>query len=520
MLEDRLIGPPGTGKTTTLAAAIAHHAKERGSDRVIAVSHTKAAAAELAGRHMPLPRENIGTLHSFAYRAIGSPPVVDSKAFSQEHRWKMGADIDTEEVAFRGTAEGDKLLSEYERQRNLCSRQDYWPADVVDFARAWEGFKADTGTIDFTDMISFASSDTDCAPQEPEIMVVDELQDTSRLQWKLIHRWGAHCARVITAGDSDQSLYQFAGAEPEYFLEVRPERQRVLEQSYRVPRAVHAIALPWIQQITNREDIRYLPRDFEGCVERSCATIKYPEALIGTIGDKLAQGKTVMVMAACGYMIAPLVAVLRREAIPFANPWRTKSAGWNPLHDKGENSTIAALKAFLIPHTENRWWTKREAVRWVAITKGLLGHGGKKTLEQYLPDKADPEDVLRTLQGCFACPEDFGRFLVGPPDCLDALEGALLKSKEDAAEFPFDVMRKHGIEKLAESPRLFVGTIHSFKGAEADCVFVWPDLSFSGFQEWVGGGRDSILRTFYVAMTRAREELYLCAPSSDMAVWG
>ena len=67
--EDRVIGPPGTGKTTFLTQVITHEASQRGSDAVVAVSHTRAAAAELAGRNAPIDRDNIATLHALAYRA-------------------------------------------------------------------------------------------------------------------------------------------------------------------------------------------------------------------------------------------------------------------------------------------------------------------------------------------------------------------------------------------------------------------------------------------------------------------
>ena len=517
MHEDRVIGPPGTGKTTFLAEALGFHAQQRGSNAVIAVSHTRAAAAELAGRHTPIPRDNIGTLHSFALRAIGRQPLVDAKAFGEEHpQWTMTENLDPEDRAF---CQGDKVLGEYDRQRNLCSNPATWPPDVVAFASAWESFKQDTGSIDFCDMIEIAANETDCAPQEPEVMVVDELQDTSRLQWKLLHRWGAACEKVITAGDSDQAIFVWSGACPEYFLEHRPERQRVLEQSYRIPRAVHRLAMPWIEQITDREPITYLPRDAEGSVQRTHATTTAPDCLLPLIEEKLGEGKTVMVMASCGYMLQPLLAILRREAIPFANPWRTKQGAWNPLADRGESSTVAAIKAFLVPHTANRWWSAVEARRWVSVTKGLLSHGGKKTLETYLPDNAEPEDVLATLEGCFADPEKFARCLLDPPDCLDMLEAHLLKAKEGAAEYPIRVVRKHGPGRLEEAPRLFIGSCHSFKGAEADVVVVFPDISFQGYTQWAGGDRDSVVRLFYVAMTRAREELHLCAASSGLAVW-
>ena len=57
--------------------------------------------------------------------------------------------------------------------------------------------------------------------------------------------------------------------------------------------------------------------------------------------------------------------------------------------------------------------------------------------------------------------------------------------------------------RLVEEPPVTLGTIHSVKGGEADVVYVFPDLSQAGYQEWClhGEGRDSVFRLFYVAMT-------------------
>lgn len=62
---------------------------------------------------------------------------------------------------------------------------------------------------------------------------------------------------------------------------------------------------------------------------------------------------------------------------------------------------------------------------------------------------------------------------------------------------------------------------NSVKGGEADCVYVFPDLSGAAyFDNWMGNDQDSIIRLFYVAMTRARESIVICSPASYMAVEG
>ncbi len=78
------------------------------------------------------------------------------------------------------------------------------------------------------------------------------------------------------------------------------------------------------------------------------------------------------------------------------------------------------------------------------------------------------------------------------------------------------------MEVLDREPRLHVGTIHSFKGAEADVVFLFPDVSTQAWEAYHRSsvGRDAINRLFYVGMTRARETLVLCQPARrKKAIW-
>jgi ATP-dependent exoDNAse (exonuclease V) beta subunit len=131
--------------------------------------------------------------------------------------------------------------------------------------------------------------------------------------------------------------------------------------------------------------------------------------------------------------------------------------------------------------------------------------------------KDDDSDLLMSdIIGLLQDEEDFSEMLAGG---LDWLEGHILAAKAKAAEFPLRAVRKRGPTVLDEEPRLFIGTCHSFKGAEADVVIVFPDLSPQGYTQWVTGHRDSIVRLMYVAFTRAREELVLCGAATGAAAW-
>lgn len=521
--EDRVIGPPGTGKTTFLTQVITHEASQRGSDAVVAVSHTRAAAAELAGRNAPIERDNIATLHALAYRAIDRPEVAQDtprlREFAETYpQWQFSATRDPEDYAF-GDVLGDDAIAEYGRLRNTLRPRELWPADILAFADAWERYKTETGTIDYSDMLEIAIRDTTCCTQDPEVMVVDEAQDMTRLQWQLVMHWAGapNCEKLVTAGDPDQALYQWAGADTRWFQEHEPARRKVLEQSYRVPRAVHALALHWIRQCADREDVVYHPRDAQGSVTRSPATYQHPEALLDLIEDCPRAETSVMIMASCAYMLQPLIAMLRERGIPFSNPWRRKRGDWNPLH-RGSSSTLAAIKAFCAPAVEGRVWTAEELMQWLALTKQVLKRGGKDRIEAALAADETEEAVLQALVQEMS-EEDFSECLTSIPRNLDWLQARLKAAKQKPAEYPLQLIRQHGMQVVDEEPTLYVGTCHSFKGGEADTVVIFPDLSAKGLQSWLGTDRDSVLRLYYVALTRARENVILASAASGAAVW-
>ena len=78
-------------------------------------------------------------------------------------------------------------------------------------------------------------------------------------------------------------------------------------------------------------------------------------------------------------------------------------------------------------------------------------------------------------------------------------------------KYPVSVVERFGLKALNEKPKITIGTIHSVKGGEADCVFIAPDISKKAFMASNSNIEDSnsVNRLFYVGVTRAREEVVL-----------
>lgn len=535
--EIRVFGPPGTGKTTTMAAMIGDAIQKHGPEAVLVTSFTRAAAAEIGGRD--IDGVKAATLHSHCWRALDRPEIAETYISSSKnekitpwnacypHLTMSAQKIDTDaDIPEMGDAPGDELMAEAQRLRGMLIPRDRWSnAMAVHFSELWDDWKSQNGLSDFTDLIERCLVEVPYAPGGASIGFVDEAQDMTPLQMKLIRRWGQWMNTLVMAGDDDQILYAWAGATPEAFLEpaLPPEQMRVLSQSRRIPRAVHERAERWIGQIGVRQPKAYNPRDEEGVVARTGATWTAPEALLEALGNR--SGHSKMVLASCGYMLDPLLKLMRAEGIPFWNQYRLKAGHWNPLGSAGPGKVSATerLLAFL-RFDEGTWgassrtWTGRELAMWVAAlnAKGVLHHGAKKAIEDI--DTHDEPLSWDDLATWFT-DDAMGHMF----DCdLDWFEENLLSARKRGMSFPLQVTRKRGGAALLERPEITIGTIHSVKGGEASSVFLFPDLSQRGFWEgWHGprAAQDNVRRLAYVGMTRASRALVLCSPASQMA-WG
>jgi len=530
--EFRIFGPPGTGKTSYLSRQIHEAVKRYGPENVLAASFTRAAAAELVRRQLPIPRENIGTLHALCYRELGKPPIAETfvadfneknPGLALSEDFKAGLDEGLVDTVTK--SRGDELFLKYQILRHQMVPAERWPREVVHFFKAWERWKTENELVDFTDMISFALLGEAGCPGGQAVGFFDEVQDFTPLELALVRRWATTMDRVLLAGDDDQCLYSFKGATPDAFLEpeVPPEYKRVLSQSWRVPRKVHAVAEKWIRRIEKREPKAYRPRDEDGELRELDVNIKTGEKLLRDMEQYLKAGKTVMVLASCSYMLREILARLREGFYPFHNPYRRSRGDWNPLASrKGAVTMRDRIAAFLrecediVDSDGTKLWTVEDLDKWTGIlrSEGNLRKGAKAQIADWA-DSVRPVLSQDIRAGTAMLFEDSAWPRAAARD-LSWYGANIVGSKEKAAKYPIGVAAAHGIKALEEKPQIIIGTIHSVKGGEADVVYLFPDLSLAGAQEWArrGEGRDAIIRQFYVGMTRCRESLIVCKPAT------
>ena len=569
----QLHGPPGCGKTTALATRWIPRAVELyGTDGVAVCSLTRSAAHEIASRGLQVDPENVGTLHALAFRALGRPPMTVSRIADwnsradADHQLSLGAAPPDSEVSSDSAPsklEGDALQSSVELLRHCLRPFDSWPAAERDWYILFRSWKLENNLLDFCDLIASACEFTIGPKNAPHALIVDEAQDLSSLEHRLVAHWADSCEMLVLAGDGDQSIYSWRGADARAFSQnknVRPEDQRELTQSYRVPRSVVNYAQDWIAQHTApRRAVTYLPRvDKAGSpvpgelsFEPSLTLRGGAHQLVAEISERTDTGNA-MLLASCGYLLNTTIAVLRRSGIPFFNPFRPDFAPWNPLRggasrllsflspalpDRPSSPSNAPDQKDEYPDTEASnastgpltapSWSWHDLARWVGPlhadplilkrgAKTLVTERGKEDRDRLLLSDIELRMVF-TDEGLAAAREHLvsGDFQAAVRWYLPLVRSSMRRTfayAEAVIENP-----DFGIGGLLDEPPLVVGTIHSVKGAAADTVFLAPDLSMAGYRQWLDDGspeQDEMVRLFYVGMTRCRDTLVLLGPSS------
>lgn len=507
MIVHKVAGPPGTGKTQTLAAQAKRAAEKYGADRVMITSFTRAGAMEIADRADGIKLS--GTLHSIAWRALGRPKIAEANVGSwNEAHPSLSISAKGESLAELESARrspGDKLLSSVNILRAQMIPEGQWPPNELAFWRTWQDWMAENDYIDFTGVLEKALKVLPYAPGAPRVLFHDESQDSTRLQWRLLRQWASQADYLVSAGDDDQALYSWLGATVDEFIAPVSGETRVLGQSWRCPAAVAEVATAYAEaNIRERMAKHWLPRDgSEGTVTRSHLRWRDGEAVAKEIIDT---DSTVMVLASAGYMLAPLIKALRERGELFWNPYRSDRGDWNPIRLEAERvTTWQRLLAFMRPHTEATLWTVGDVRLWLPMVKrrGIVS-GGLDVLAEHPADEFMTPDLLDAVF------EDWQGPLNGGAEWLS--EHALAE-KQRALAYPMRVLAKRSAAAFSASPRLIVGTVHSVKGGEAERVYLFPDLSMSAQQQMVRDA-DPFHRLAYVGMTRAREDLVLCAPSN------
>jgi DNA polymerase III delta prime subunit len=324
-----------------------------------------------------------------------------------------------------------------------------------------------------TDMIQIAlarAMDGERAPGNPKVIISDEAQDMTPLETALVLAWGAHADRTVLALDDDQAIMGWRGGNADPILSLGtgldggPQLgvdivDRVLDQSWRIPASLHTVAQTWIELCSHRRDKPYRPRDVDGqtySVSHPIESMRTAEA----IARDAHAGRSVMVIAACEYMLRVLIANLRTLGVPFANRYRPLEGRWNPLRAANGMTTAERLFRYLILDERalgdrSRLWTGDDVRAWIELIRTDAGLArGAKTAVKMLPAG---ELSIAQVEALFASEDALVR--ATEPELGWLLESVANKYA-DKVGYPAQVARAHGAAALMDPAPVTVGTIH------------------------------------------------------------
>ncbi|QES56524.1 ATP-dependent DNA helicase [Streptomyces venezuelae] len=262
----------GTGKTRAITHRIAYGVRsgQLMPASVLAVTFTNRAAGEMRGRLRTLGAGGVQarTFHSAALRqlqyfwpkAVGGevPRLLERKIqFVAEAGARCRIRLDRNELRdVTGEIEWAKVTqtvpADYPVAALKAGREA--PRDLAEIAQiygTYEQLKRDRGMIDFEDVllltVGILQDRHDIAEQirgQYQHFVVDEYQDVSPLQQRLLDLWLGERDSLCVVGDASQTIYSFTGATPDHLLNFRtryPQATVVkLVRDYRsTPQVVH-----------------------------------------------------------------------------------------------------------------------------------------------------------------------------------------------------------------------------------------------------------------------------------------
>lgn len=493
-----VLGPPGTGKTTRLISYVEDAlARKVPSHRIAYLAFTKRAASEavtracdkfnMSSQQFPYFR----TLHSLCFRLLGlSNAEVMEKKRLQEFGQYAGIRITggwSDDGMLTGFDTGDRMLfmEHLSRVRGISLRKQFDENDddllwheVERVATAYYEFKRDNGYTDYTDML-IRSVEAGVRPAIDEL-IVDEVQDLSNAQWHVVAMLAQGCKRVVVAGDDDQAIYKWAGADLDTFLSL-PGKVDVLGQSWRVPRAVQRKAYDALVQVTSRREKPWAPRDEEGEVEYS---------------DKFenvdTNGPDVLVLARNDYILkAQVEPALRRSGVIYEKRGHTSVS----------QSYIDAVVLWERLRKGERINGNEARRVYEQMSSGTGVKRGHKTLKPVADeDTVDMRD-LRAAHGL---------------QVAGIWHEALDRIPQLERDYMLNALRNG--EKLLRKPRVRISTIHGAKGGEAQNVVLMTEMAQRTYMEMQDRPQDEA-RVWYVGATRSRQKLTIVNSRTRKCPW-
>ncbi|MFG2572433.1 ATP-dependent DNA helicase UvrD2 [Streptomyces sp. NPDC048481] len=517
----------GTGKTRAITHRIAYGVRAGilQPSSVLAVTFTNRAAGEMRGRLRQLGAQGVQarTFHSAALRqlqyfwpkAIGGslPRLVDRKiqlvaeaAAACRLRLDRGELRDaTAEIEWSKVTQ--TVPGDYARAAAKAGREvPRDPAEIAQLYAAYEDLKRARAVIDFEDVllltVAVLQDRHDIAEQvraQYQHFVVDEYQDVSPLQQRLLELWLGERDDLCVVGDASQTIYSFTGATPDHLLDFRTRHPGAtvvkLVRDYRsTPQVVH-LANGLLAQARGRAADHRLELVSQRAPGPEPAYTEYPDEPAEADGA----ARRIRELLDAGVPAAEIAVLFRTNA--------QSETYEQALADRGVPYQLRGAERFF----------DRPEVRKARVAlRGAARFGGNDTL---LEDAVDlPSQVRAVLSG--------EGWTTQPPAGSGAVRerweslAALVHLAQDfaaarpgatLADLVAELDERANAQHAPTVQGVTLASLHSAKGLEWDVVFLvgvaegMMPITYAKTDEQIEEER----RLLYVGVTRARERLHV-----------
>lgn len=527
-----ILGAPGTGKTTKLISILEELKGKYYWDNICFVTFSNSAINEAKDRVKKkfniTDKELIyfGTFHSICRKGVEINPknIVKQKdiyAFFKELKisYEMESKIDMSDNILmssrKGKEVGNIIIEFYKKirlektnydtmtkrdmimywnewkQRHLMGKESQITSTldneyIINVTLKWKKYKEDRGLFDFTDMLTLALKSNLNVPTK--ILIVDEFQDMSPIQYEVYKNFCNNKDEVYIAGDDDQNIYTFMGATPQFLLNEykNASNQIILKETYRQPSNILDNSQNLIRNIdpNNRQEKNIIPVKTGGIVLRKRALDEYN--IIEEIIENSKKYNNVFVLLRTNWYVSLIKNALMDYGIPF------KTIG-----DKGkiwsENAIGIYNGVIKLFHDRQKTIIDDDIIQLIMALpqKNFIKRGVKKDI------KNDRERFMDKQLYDYVKPD---LWTITTKNKLVKWIKLTQKQQTSFNKMKFDV--------LIEDINIEIGTFHSAKGKEAECVIVMPRLSKLIIKKI---NEKSIyeeeIRNLYVAVTRASKKL-------------
>ena len=491
-----IFGPPGTGKTHTLLG-IVEDALNKGiePDRIGYFAFTRKASREAIDRALErFPQyekkdfKYFKTLHSMAYFELGltDNSLMDDADYKELSN-HLNIKISNPKNRFDNYGVGwqdDRYtqIIDKARIRNVSLEHQFCEPSrghlsggllkLRKIATGLNRYKKQNGFMDFTDMLEeFIKRKS--SPKF-KLLIIDEAQDLSSLQWDMVDILIKNSKEVYIAGDDDQAIFKWAGADPWRFKNQKGNRI-IFDQSYRVPRAVQHKALNVINRIPGDQRVEksWKSVDREGLFKIHTNPIPGMDFLKDDW----------LILTRTNHLLDKIEVELQSRGI-FYQRHNSKSVSdklllaintWTKL-TRGKSVSLEGVKAMY---------------NFMSVNVGVSY--GFKTMPGGQEDKEYTYDLLKKDYGLLA-----GKDLIW--------HVALDQVSDKKIAYIISALKKD--QNLNYEAKIKLSTIHGSKGGQAQNVLLFSDLTYKVDTEYMRDRSDE-RRVFYVGMTRAKEQLHV-----------